>query len=256
MKFFSGEKLKKDKTENPLKSEHLREGVGPIIACVGTPRQFKEGGSDAIPEVFSDPSLNQSNNSNRNVNYYGNPAELKSQKFKNAGHHSYVISPVDSSNKFSESFKNCTGLIITGLDRETGKDISFLSHQDPRYFLSGTYDTETFVDDLRNQLTELKKRCIDRTIDAVIVGGNYFQDPNRQKFREDYIASIELISKEVKDLLGFEPVVITGPKTVSGRDDVFYDNDHRRLYIMRPGVAMESTKSYLPSNIENQEEKW
>lgn len=250
MNFFERLITKDKKSENPLKSEHLKDDVSRIMACIGTPEQFIEEPGD-MSEFFSDSPLNQ--NSNRNVDYYGEPDELNRQKFKNAGRNSYVISSVDNSNKFSESFKNCTGLIVTGLDKETGKNISFLSHQDPHYFLSG-HTTKGFKNDLGKQLRELKERCIDRTIDAVIVGGNYFEA--RPNFKKAYLESIGLISKEVKNILGFEPVVMTGPKTVSGRDDVFYDNDHRRLYIMRPEVAKESTKSYLPSDIKNQRRKW
>lgn len=156
--------------------------------------------------------------------------------------------------KFSESFKNCTGLVVAGVEKGTGKKISFLSHQDPQYFLTYSKDTDEFTNDLREQIKELKERCEDGTIDAVIVGGNYFSD--RSRYQEDYLKSIALLSKEVKNVLGFEPVVITGPKTVKGQDDVFYDNDHRRLYIMRPKVAQEGTKSYLPNEIDNQERGW
>jgi len=155
---------------------------------------------------------------------------------------------------FSESFKNCTGLIVAGIDKETGESVSFLSHEDPDYFLRYASATEKFADDLRERIQELKDRCEEGTIDAVIVGGNYFSD--RPKYRENYLMSIAVVSKEVKSVLGFEPVVITGPKTTSGQDDVFYDNSHRRLYIMRTKVAQEGTKSYLPSDIVDKREGW
>lgn len=253
MKLFSKEKPKEEKPLNTLKSEHLKEGVSPIIACIGTPEQFKEGEVN-FQEIFSNSLSNENSNSNRNVDYYGQPDELKRQRFKNAGYHSYVISSIDSSNKFSGSFKNCTGFIATGSDKETGKEISFLSHQDPEYFLKNIPSFEKFVDDFKKQLLELKERCANGTIDAVIVGGNYFNE--RPEFRDNYLTSIGLISKEVRTILGFEPVVMTGPKTVSGKDDIFYDNDHRRLYITRPEVAKESTKSYLPSDIDSKERNW
>lgn len=221
-----------------------------------------------MPEVFSRSSSNKNDDQhNRNVNYYGNPDELNKQGFKNPEFDSYVISPIDSLNKFSKSFKNCTGLVVTGIDKETGKNISFLSHQDPAYFLYKK-DSSKFVKDLREQIEKLKKRCLDGTIDAVIVGGNYFKNDKqfqegylnsiRKQFQEDYLNSIKLLSQETENILGFEPVVMTGPKTNpgGGRDNVFYDNDHRRLYIVRPKVADESTKSYLPSDIDKQEEKW
>lgn len=91
MKFFSGEKPKQEESLNPLKAEHLKEGVNPIIACIGTPEQFKEDSpkEDAQYEVIPNPSSDRNNN--RNVNYYGRPEELNRQNFKNAGDYSYVI---------------------------------------------------------------------------------------------------------------------------------------------------------------------
>ena len=256
MKFFERFTPKKEEQKNPLKSEHLREGVRPIMACIGTPEQFRDELNGIEPEeVLLDSSSEE--NSNRNIDWYGDPEELNKQKIKNAGAYSYVMSSIDDLSKFSKSFKNCTGLIVTGTDKETGKNISFLTHQDPEYFLNFRKFKNKLTDDLRTQLEELKKRCEGGTIDAVIVGGNYFE--NKTKFQENYIQSIELLSKEVKNVLGFEPVVMTGPKTEMGKggqDDVFFDNDNRRLYIMRREVGKDATKSYLPSDIEEKRREW
>ncbi|OGM98048.1 MAG: hypothetical protein A2915_01325 [Candidatus Yanofskybacteria bacterium RIFCSPLOWO2_01_FULL_41_34] len=69
--------------------------------------------------------------------------------------------------------------------------------------------------------------------------------------------SIQLLSEQAQNILGFEPVVMTGPKTRrGGYDNVFYDNNNRRLYIMRQQVGDETSKSYLQSDAENQKKKW
>ena len=175
-------------SKNPLKSEHLKEGIQPIMFCIGTPQQFQEN-PGAERETFREKSSN--NNKDRNINYYGDPKELNRQNFRNAGEHSYVISSVDGSNKFSKSFKNCTGLIVAGIDRVTGKNISFMSHEDPDFFLGGEFGKTSFIDDLTERLDELKERSIEGTVDAVIMGGNYFAD--RPDYQDNYLKSIGLL---------------------------------------------------------------
>lgn len=233
-----------EESPNPLKAEHLKEGVRPIIAAIGTPDDFAAGLFYPYRAINSD-----------NVNYYGSGKYFNNKGYKNAGPETYVISTIDTSNKHSERFANCTGLVVSGIDKETGENISLLSHQDPDYFLSQfrPENKDKLVEDLTERICELKARSVDRTIDALIVGGNYLED---EDFKEKYINSIKLLAKICKEILGFEPAVITGPKTGSGRDHIFYDNKNRRLYIIRPEVGNESTKSYLPSMIEEQEKKW
>lgn len=239
---------------NPLKSEHLKQGVRPIMACVGTVEQFIEEDKD-----LEDPLLNIRNkfSNPNNIDYYGQHEELINQGFKNAKYQSYVISSLDNSDKFSKSFKNCTGIIVTGISKDTNENISFLSHQDPRYFLVNRKKKKSFLEDLKEQLISLKEVSIKGTIDAVIVGGNYFKEEWAGKYRRDYLNSIKLLSTEVKNVLGFEPVVTVGPKTIKGRaDDIFYDNNNRRLYIIRPEVDSPSAESFLPKDIKKQAKKW
>lgn len=236
--------------KNPLKSEHLKEGVNPIIACIGTREQFKQ---DKEFDVYLKMTSNQSER--QNVDYYGDPIELANQNFKNAGAYTYTISPVDNLDKFSEHFKNCTGLVVAGQDKKTGENISFASHQDPYYFLRER-NKNVFMKDLKDQLEELKKRSKEGTIDAVIVGGNYLDPDARYNYQRDYLASIKLLSEETRQILGFEPVVMTGPKIVSGGDNIFYANGSRRLYIIRPEVGDRSSESFIHSDISAQERRW
>jgi hypothetical protein len=245
---------------DPLKSEHLKEGTSPIMVCVGTPEQFDENPGDEEKFFLRE----KSSHSIHNVDYFGDPSNLVEQGFKNAGRRSYVISPVDTLDKFSRTFKNCTGMIVTGQDKETGENISFMSHQYPGHFLLDDEAGGKFGSDLRERLRELKEKSVDGTIDAVIVGGNYLKkayfkrigESDDAKFRHNYIDSIKLLSTEVQIVFGFEPVVITGPKMVGGADDIFYDNKHRRLYAMRPEVGKKSTKSFMPKDIETEAKKW
>ena len=234
------------------KFKHLRADIRPIMTCVGTPDEFKSYPGPIVAMRNADEAKKA-----HFIDYYATKTELDNNKFKNAGEQSYVISTIDKKNKFSTWFKDCTGLVVAGKDKETGDNISFLSHEDPQYFLSGEKNKNKFIIDLRQRLNELKERCVDGTIDARVFGGNYLDYDEYSK--ENYLESIKLLSSTVIESLRFEPIVITGPKIVRGAgvcDDIFYDNDNRRLYIMRPRVGDSTTEAFVLRDIEEQEKKW
>ncbi len=232
---------------------HLKKEIRPIFACVEARDQFEKSHGAELEEFMK--SIDDLSNS-RNVDYYGKPDELQEQNFKNAGVDSYVISPIDGADKFSTSFRNCTGLVVVGVDKKTGENISFLSHEDPKYFLPQKENSNQFIHDLEQQLLELKERSAEGTIDAVIVGGNYHNSLGSFNYVEDYENSIKLLSEEVSKALGFEPMVVTGPKTAHGIDNVFFDNKEKRLSIVRPEVGDATTENYMPSGIDEQSKKW
>lgn len=254
------------KIENKKTNKHLREGVSPIVACVGNSEDFKYDGK--INWILSGKPINYAHD----IAFGAKPEELKRDvfEFKNDGHESYVISPVDSIDKYSKNYHDCTGVIITGKEKGTGKNISFMSHQDPSYFLGA--HSQKFPEDLTNQIQELKKRCEGGTIDAVIFGGRYAKgknyevsNPGRDLFIEEYKKSIRFLSENIKSLVGFEPLVIVGPKTEPGADTVFYDNDTRRLFLVRnkskknesnDNYDFNAIESFLPSELEEISKKW
>lgn len=261
---FSGEKNKSlpadggskevaSKTINREGFEYLRADIKPIMACIGTRADFKDYPGPTT--TFEDPKHPKPVDNAHHVDYWGNPIELRAKGYKNQADYTYVISVIDNKDKFSNGFKNCTGLLVAGRDKKTNENISFLSHQDPQYFLLSDKEKQEFITDLKQRITEMKEKCADGTIDARIVGGNYYSNGN---FEENYLKSIELLSSETSKILGFEPIVSTGPKTHErgGQDDVFYDNENRRLYILRPEVGNATTEPFEPKNIENQKKKW
>jgi hypothetical protein len=236
---------------NTLKTEgHLIKGIRPIMACVGSFDDFHNSGQKPLEEVFNEQLDNA-----HCVDYRGSIDYFKKRNFLNAGSETYVLSVVDNKNKFSERFFDCTGLIVTGIDKKTGKNISFLSHQDPVQFLHNKKDD--FIKHLGQRLAEIKKRCISGTIDAIIVGGNYINitDDKGLHHKEKYVNSVELLSTEIKKILNFEPIVVNGPKKIGGKDNIYYDNDNRRLYFVRERVN-EDTGSFTNSNIEEEKKKW
>jgi hypothetical protein len=235
-------------------NEHLNlniKGVKPIVACVGS--QYDYYNSEQTS--FIRKNFYKHSNNAHNIDYDGIPDDLEKRNFLNGGWNTYVLSIVDNSNKFSEGFCDCTGIVIAGIDKETGKNISFLSHQDPKAFLFNKKDD--FINHLKQRLIEIKDRCVAGTTDAVVVGGNYLNGTDRKGFhyKQKYLNSVKLLSLEIKNVLGFEPVIINGPKTIIGQDDLYYDNENRRLYFVRPEVNYK-TGSFNNSKIEAEKKKW
>lgn len=219
------------KLPNPVKSEHLIDGVKPIMVCVGSYEDF-----DYLKKEFSITKPKEEIEGAHNINYKASTEELERQKFFNSKMHAYVISLVDSLDKFSEGYMDCTGVIVTGTDKTTGENISFLTHQNPLRFL--TYEKDSFVENFKKSLNEIKERCKPGTIDAVFLGGKYPTSSHKAvpAMQKEYLAAVELISGEVQKTLGFEPVVVNGPKATEGTDSVFYNNNERRVYLIRPKV--------------------
>jgi hypothetical protein len=67
----------------------------------------------------------------------GDLEKLEKEGFKHAGLNSYLISPISDRDWFSDHYFDCTGVVAIGRDIETNKEISFLTHQDPGYFIDG-----------------------------------------------------------------------------------------------------------------------
>jgi len=224
---------------NSLKFEHLNKNIKPIMACIGNRSDF----GDSIKGKFE-----EQHQKIHNVNYESELDILKRKKFLNGGRQTYVMSTIDDLDKFSEGFYDCTGLVVVGVDKNTGKNISFLTHQDPKQFLNQKKDV--FISHLQQQLIEIKKRCKLGTIDAVIVGGKYTAD----KYKKNYIDTVKLISSKIQKNLGFEPVVINGPKLTYDSDSVFYENKTKRIYFLRPKVN-SNLETFSHSNLKEVKKK-
>jgi hypothetical protein len=249
-----------EKTLNTLTSEHLLPGEKPIIACIeGYENQTDEeknlDGYETIRKKIADAKQNENV---ENVNYSGNPRYLSKHDFLHNGEYTYVISPVSEKDKLSESYIFCTGVVATGKDKNTGENISVATHQDPNRFLSNGSSHEEFLRDVRTRFNELKERAKEGTIDAVIVGGEFI--PGNEDLNQKYRDSVALLGEEVKNIFGFEPAVITGPKTGLGEDNnrehIYFDTKERRLYITRPHTGDATSESYLPSERSEKEKTW
>lgn len=258
--------------KNPLYSEHLKKGVKPIIACLGTFRDF-EMSHDYASKILLSESCNLFDITQHydgvplkveDIDYFAKPEDGKNIDSKTGGQYTYIISSISSCNKLTRYLYDCTSLIVAGKEKRTGQELSFLSHQDPFQFLQKGRVRGLFILHLMESLWKMKKVCEEGTIDIVIAGGNYFlddpcnsYDPKEVKeSKETYKKSISFLSRVVSKFFDFEPVVIVGPKTTDRSDAILYVNNERRLYITRPETGNATTESFLPQDILIQEGKW
>ncbi len=111
-------------------SEHLKEGVKPIVTCLGTPKDYEDAPGYKFPDGQGSATA-----TNVDTIYNPNSPEKVNLNVLNAGQETYAISMIDSLDKYSKGFICCTGLVVVGKDKVTGKNISFLTHQNPKHFL-------------------------------------------------------------------------------------------------------------------------
>ena len=123
---------------NTLHAEHLKEGIKPIMTAF-LDEEDLEASKEAIEKI---------KNQGEFVDYEGSPSELTKNNISHGGYQTYAISDSTSSNKWSKGYWNCTGIAVIGKNKN-GEEISFLSHQDPRYFITNEKDlSQKFKKDL------------------------------------------------------------------------------------------------------------
>lgn len=150
--------------------------------------------------------------------------------------HWYTISMLDSLNKYSLNYFNCTWIVAIWTSKKNWKNLSFLTHQDPKYFLSdeesiyNEWDTRafSFKKYLRRKLKELKDESVEWTIDIIILWWN-----NNDNF-EEYKKSITFLSEVVYNIIWINPVVVWWPSVNEIEDSIekwiFVDTKNRRVY--------------------------
>lgn len=231
------------------KFEYLRPDIKPIMACIGDNVSY---------ENIETENLRESNvlDDIEEVNFHEIPPKLNEKGFKNAGFETYVISRLNSKNKFSQDYNDCTGVVVAGKDKLNNKNISFLTHQNPQDFLNKHSDK--FIADLGEMLDEIKERSQEKTIDVVIVGGNHVEHKIHDNLKENYIKSIKLLDKIIFKKLGFHPNVIVGPKITGGEENIVYDNEDRKLYIGRGSLKdTPATINYNAADLaESEKNNW
>lgn len=170
--------------------------------------------------------------------------------------HWFGISNLDSTNKYSLEYFNCTWVIAIWCSKETKENISLLTHQDPLYFLSDKKSKENpwytkksfFEKSLEENLLKLKEKCEEWTIDIVILWWN-----NNDNFKE-YKSSITLLSQVIKSIMCFYPVIVWWPsinEETKGNKWIYLDTKNRRLYYYKKYNNIENNIISVSTEIDS-----
>jgi len=213
--------------------ERARDGTevasGPIVACVGSEESFDTGDRERLASLGAEI-----------VDYYASAELVRSREQRSGGANTYVISSISDTNKKSEEFRDCSSLVLIGKERDSGNNISILTHQDPSFLFGRRHGREAFVHDLDEVLASFASRTEPGSVDAVIVGGNSFKesidrdDQSPEVYEKRYIDSVTLLGERVRTTFGVDPRVIAGPNMNAGDTSVILDTHRRRLYVCRP----------------------
>ena len=189
----------------------------------------------------------------------GDLDEMKKNGFKHDGISSYLISPISERDWFSDHYFDCTAAVVIGRDANTGREISFLSHQDPNYFVDGgEAKAKKFSQEMSDSLEELKARSEEGTVEVSFLGGNFSTTTQDEKYQHHhYKKSIETLRQIVQDSLGFDPRVLTGPNNNIGSETVItVETQKRKAWVERSKQADEFNQVYQANMIDEEEKKW
>lgn len=200
------------------------------------------------------------------VSYEGSQSYYDINNIDSQGYQTYVISPINKSDKYSIGYCNCTGLALIGRNRDSGIFESLISHQDPRFFLGNLKDA--FLHHLHLKLEMAKERLDRETIKCAIFGGNYLADysgeerhftcEENRRMRLQYIESVSLLRDCVKNKLGESPVVAAGPSLERIRQSVIFVNDLATLLVFRKlgGKNVNTAQPFSSTDIESMALVW
>lgn len=243
--------LSEQKKKQALAREHLNDGVPHMVFNL---IKFREGsGHDwvsSIDNLRNKEAIEKIIDSGYEVAEYYDADRSRS----------YI--KINELDKYSLQYKNCVGMIFIGTSKQSGKEISFVTHvsaSDSDYDEWQRERIKKFDEALNSGIQELKIASADNTIDAVMFGGSSLD--------QAYKSVIDRYSKMVHEELGFEPVVLTGPGGYYGyhgeedfnihcSTDVYLNTQERKMYILRREVPDEKMdKPYYASQVANNEEK-
>ncbi len=218
-----------EKRINNLKPEHLASGFESIMICV-----------DDV-DHYDDSLMGMA----ERVDYYKNESEGGSSLQDDE--RGYVISNISQDNKYTTELYSCTSVIAVGADKDTGNNISFLTHQDGFTINKN----KNFDNDIKRRLEELKSRSVDGSIDIILVGGNTDDGVSYL-----YTDTVSKLSQQIEEVSGFKPVVV-GPKSVGYLyDNVLFDTKNRRVYLMRPPLHKVYNDTFRADDLDEVAESW
>lgn len=239
------------KKPDTLTSEHLEKDSPPIMVQIIDSQQTLD--------TITEEAIRTIKKSGEDVNWekFWNQVVIEDdQERRYALENAYLISSISAQNKYSEKYIDCTGVLAVGKSKESGENISFLSHQ----ISSGNFP-KSFPKKLELKITELKQKVLKGSIDIVVFGGDYSHQKEKNTLytpAEEYAVAIRKTSETIRKAAGFDPVVIAGPNLNLGtHTHAYFDNTNRRLYIVRPTQRESLTNAaYRPKDIKKVSKDW
>ena len=253
---------------NPLKNEHLRDAK-PIIGCICDRNNLDRETEDFLSHFRNDGNTDL-------IDWEFSEFEARKNGINKFENHTYIISSCDNKDKYSTNFLDCTGVVASAVDKRTGKNISFMSHQNPEGILDDNISHKKFEKELIESLNYLIENSIPGTVDVVVFGGNKqdvldsFPEEDYKPWIHgvddvdhiikgpfyDYVNSIKFLNHIISEKVGFSPVVISGPnQNFNGKNhslSVYFDNENRRLYMVRPKNENINNESFVSSGVDDQ----
>jgi hypothetical protein len=225
------------------KFNHLEKGFKPIRVCIDDIENISSFFNKNEEKFKDENKLDNVDFNAEDISFYSENNML------NGGIGTYVISDINSKNKASRGFFDCTGLVLVGEDKNTNKNISILTHQDPKKILNSEL-TDSFKHHLLENIQKLLEKSKKGSIDAIIIGGNSLFN------YQNFIKSIKFINEICHSKLNFEPTVITGPKEYGSNKNytnIYFDNENRNLHLFMPEQKENlSYHDFQPKDIDEQ----
>ena len=236
---------------------HLREDIIPIRLQIVD----SDVGDEELDSIYEKLEEDEGKGVVNSVDLDGGDlGVLENNGFKHSGPDSYLISPISERDWTSDHYFNCTGVVAIGRDKDTGREVSFLTHQDPKYFVDGNNEEkEKFSRELVASLKELESLSEVGTVEILLLGGNFGTGniPNRDLQQRQYKQSIKRLREIIFESLGFDPKVITGPNNIIGSETVVVvETQKRNVWIERDKQLPEFDQSYQASLLDEAEKRW
>lgn len=192
--------------------------------------------------------------------------ELWEQGILSGGDKTYVFSQTNKQDKYSDNYLDCTGLLIAGKRKKDKEKISFITHQDPKFFIENKENKKHFKNKLNEKLASFLEECDLEAINPIIFGGNLLEDKREDVFDENFVLGrddVEDVDKYFPDKyrtyldsVNFLDFVISEktkihPKVALGPNDnwesasnfygenrhalsAYFDNKEMKLYLIGP----------------------
>lgn len=149
----------------------------------------------------------------------------------------YVISKITDKPLYSTEYKDCTALVGIGRDKNTWKNIGFLTHQWPEQVLKnevldGKLNNKIhFLYKISNIIKELQDRCEPWTIDITFLG--WRNDGNFKNYKK----LLKTINKIVEKKLWFPIQISAWPsiyqENIDTSKNILVDIENRRILLFK-----------------------